>query len=219
MGTSIVDDSCLQIHKQFQQLKAFSVRLAELMEHAAEELRTTGVCPSMELISALQNFRQMFRDLQTHLDCGSDESAVTESERMPASLDKLERDFEARIATHKALGYLDQLQYLSHREGESHPVLAVCNRARLAALDAVHGMDGNSLNIVQAINAGDHPLSALWTLLNDQETLNDDEWTELLERVAEHLGRDVATALARHKLFIPTAEGTAEAELLVSQKS
>lgn len=219
MGAPIVDDPCVEIQDQIQQAKAFSIRLAELMERAAEDLRTTGLSPSPELISALQNYRQMFRDLRTRLSDEIGGAPATEPLRTPASLADLERHFEGQVATRRALSFLDQLQHLSHLDGEQHPVLDVCRRACQATLEAVREQDANSRNIVRTINEGDHPLSALWNLLNHQETLNDNDWAELLERVTDHFGRDVATAVARHKLLIPSIDASAETEMLIGQNS
>lgn len=201
LGTLIVADMCVEIPEQIQQLKASGLQLAELMERAAADLRSSGMSLSMELVTTWQNYRQMFQVLQdrVHEACGNLPNVHGNAS---TSLAHLEQRFEFISARNQALQFLWQLQQVSHREGPDHPVAAICRRACQRVIDTIDARNTQSQTVTQAINAGRHSLSALWSLLNQHESLNDDEWAERLDVVAEHLGREVATAVARRKLVI-----------------
>lgn len=198
-----MDYSCEEVREQLEELKSFSHRLGETMGRTADELRATGSSPSAELIADLQSYRSRFQSLQSWLTTQPEPSFAGSAQPVLDSLDDLQRDLESKLVARRACEFLDHLQSLAHADGEHHPTLATCQRARQTAVDALKGPESISRPTCRAILDGLHPLNALWNLVQHQDKLSDEEWTASLERVAEHLGREVATSVARNKLYVP----------------
>ena len=203
----MVHVTCDEIEHQLRQLKEFSFRLGDSMQRTADELRTQGTSPPAELITDLQNFRDVFFNMRSWLQHQSDKNEL-DSETEPQSLVDLETRLTSHLARGRALKLIDGVQQLSHVEGDQHPVLVRCQQACEAARGEVLGGVADSQETMTALNNGQHPLAVLWTLVRHCDTLEDNEWTELLERCGHQFGREVATAVARHKLLIREREQT-----------
>lgn len=197
-----MDYSCEEVQEQLDQLKAISFRLGDAMSRTADDLRAHGSSPAPELIADLQHYRHRFQALQAWL---ATQPGGTAHSQPLTSLDDLQHDLETRQVARRAVEFLDALQHLAHADSDQHPALLICQRARQATLDALQGSESVSRPAYRAIVDGVHPLNALWNLIQYQGQLTDEEWSDALDRVAQHLGREVATSVARNKLYIPAA--------------
>ncbi len=197
----MVDYSCDEIEHQLRQLKEFSARLGDSMERSANGLRTQGTSPSAELITDLQNYRDEFLKMRSWLQDQSargDQSASA----APGTLTDLETELTSKMSRSRALELLGRIQGVSHVEGDQHLVVAVVQQACETARDEVLSESSKSDETMTALNNSQHPLAILWALTTQSDSLEDAQWTEMLEQCAKQLGREVATAIARHKLLI-----------------
>lgn len=199
LGTDNVDETSLDIEQQLNQLKAFSFRLGESMDRTAEAMRIRGVSPSAELIADLRSYRDVFVKVQSWL-INQQPPSVPSMET--STLLELESGVLNQLTRRRALELLDQVARLIHIDGPQHPISINCQQACQQARLEIQGPAPQSTQTIQALQAGQHPLTVLWKLVSQSETLDDNEWTELLEQCAQQLGKDVATAVARHKLQI-----------------
>ena len=197
----MVDYSCDEIERQLRQLKEFSARLGDSMERSASGLRTQGTSPSAELITDLQNYRDEFFKMRSWLQDQSDQG--NQSVKLaPGTLTELETELTTKMTRSRALELISCIQGLSHVEGDRHLAVAVCQQACETARDEILGEGSKSDETAAALNHGQHPLAILRTLVTHSDTLDDTQWTEMLEQCGKQLGREVATAVARHKLVI-----------------
>lgn len=197
----MVDYTCDEIEHQLRQLKEFSFRLGESMERTADGLRTLGTSPSAELITDLQSYRDEFFKMRSWLQDQSAQGNQSAS-TAPGTLSDLESELTSQMSRSRALELIGRVEGLSHVEGDQHLVVAVCQQACETARGAILGERSKSDETMTALNNGQHPLAILWNLITHSDTLDDTQWTEMLEQCAKQLGREVATAVARHKLII-----------------
>ena len=196
-----MDETTLDIEQQLQQLKVFSFRLGESMDRTAEALRIRGVSPSAELIDDLRTYRDVFAKVQSWLINQQPQSV---SFMETSTLKDLENGVVNQMARRRALATIDEVATLTHVEGAQHPVAVTCQQMFQRARQEVLGSVPQSTQTIQALQEGLHPLNVLWTLVSQGDSLDDDTWTELLEQCAQQMGKDVATAVVRHKLRIQT---------------
>jgi len=198
----MVNENCDDIEHQLRQLKEFSFRLGDSMERSAAELRTEGTSPSAELIAELQSYREVFCQMRSRLQGQKSVAVEVDAELVPATLNDLESKLTRQMARSRALALLDNVEGLTHVEGDQHLVVVVCQQACETARGEVLSESSKSRETIDALVHGVHPLAVLWTLVTQCDTLDDMQWTELLEQCATQLGREVATAVARHKLLM-----------------
>lgn len=197
----MVTYTCDEVEHQLRQLKEFSCRLGDSMERTADELRTQGTSPSAQLISDLQNYRDVFYRMRSWLQHQSS-SAATESNSFPGTLTDLETELANQLSRSRALELIEQVRNVTHAEGEQHHVVAVCQQACETARGTILNGGPQLDETIAALNEGRHPLAVLWTLVTRGDTLEDAEWTDLLEQCANQLGREVATTVARGRLIV-----------------
>jgi hypothetical protein len=198
----MVNENCDDIEHQLRQLKEFSFRLGDSMERSAAELRTEGTSPSAELIAELQSYREVFCQMRSRLQGQKSVAVEVDAELVPATLNDLESKLTRQMARSRALALLDNVEGLTHVEGDQHLVVVVCQQACETARGEVLSESSKSRETIDALVHGVHPLAVLWNLVTQCDTLDDMQWTELLEQCATQLGREVATAVARHKLLM-----------------
>ena len=197
----MVTYTCDEVEHQLRQLKEFSSRLGDSMERTADELRTQGLSPSAQLISDLQTYRDGFFKMRSWLQGHSMPSEVA-ANATPNTLNDLETGLATQLARTRAVELIDRVGAMSHAEGDQHYVVSVCQQACEIARTDIFSGGPKAEETVAALNQGQHPLAVLWTLITRGDTLEDTEWTDLLERCAKDLGREVATTVARRKLVI-----------------
>jgi hypothetical protein len=122
----------------------------------------------------------------------------------PVTLNDLETELTTQFARSRAVELIDRVCGLSHAEGDHHQVVSVCQQACETARNEIFGGGPKAEETVSALNQGQHPLAVLWRLITLGDTLEDTEWTDLLEQCSRNLGREVATTVARRKLIIVT---------------
>lgn len=206
-GSSNVGYSTTEFEEELQELQSFGMRLGTTLEQTAVELRQTGASPTPVLLHDLQQFRQQFHSLQDWLVNQTSLPLNISTAKAARSVVELTRTFEGTVEVRSAEDTLEELSELSHTDGTQHIAIEEVERARQRTLQEIRGGQPDSLAMIRAINSRQHPLCILLRLLTEEETLSDSEWTRMLDQVTTHLGRNVATAVARRKLFLQSPHG------------
>ena len=123
------------------------------------------------------------------------------------SITQLEQEFEHRVSVRSALTVLDRLDEIQLTdERDSAPWQRCLSEGR--AIRHELATNPPSLVAVQAnrLVSGDHPLSGVVTLVADRDELPDERWRTLHDAVLASYGRDLATAIARGRLTMPSVE-------------
>jgi hypothetical protein len=187
-------------------------RLAELGARgtaAAAALTKPGAPPPDTLVHELAEARQAFTTLRDEAFAAAaalglplpDAEAVDSTKRLEPLLQLLrdgleaaEREARDNVALTRAVGILDRIAGLAHREDPAFAALAAC-QSRAAdvrgALAASGKVDPNATA----------PFAALLLLMDRQQKLSDEQWGALEDSVAAAFGRALAVAATRGKLL------------------
>ncbi len=205
---TIVDEVLERLQRQIGDLRERGGRLSAALREASRGLFENGRVPAKPLIADLRRFRSVLREWPSAWRSGGDigrdgNGSVVE----PASISELEQDFEHRVAVRSALVVLDRLEAirLTDERDSTHWQQCLTEsraiRHELAVSPAV-------LAAAQAhrLVSGEHPLGAVVTLIADRDELSDERWRTLHEAVVECYGRDLATAIVRGRLTMPSVK-------------
>lgn len=202
-----------QAHQELvQQLKALSQRIPNLigrLSPAVAKLKEDGTPLANHLIEELAAYRQEFANLrQKALAFGK-----SSSQQDVASLRDLETLIKSIIATdsqdgvrEQALAVLNRVLTITHREQGDFAPLKSCQQKAQELHRAISSSPAGTLHPnAKAVADGKHPVSAVLTLVEQQENLEDDQWVTLEEEVAAAFGKQLAIAISRGKLTVPAA--------------
>lgn len=195
-----------------EELKVMSARLSELMVRAAEGLRSSGICPPIELTRELQSYRDNFQMIRAWVQ-RQPGATLASPGVLAGSIAELEGDIARKETVDRALGALRYCEGLYHTEGESHPVSQTLQSACRNARELLLNGGAESSATAAAFQNGLHPLWLLWSLVAKSDTLDDTRWSEMLDQVTEAFGRDVGTSIARRKLRLRTETKAFNAQL------
>ena len=204
------------LHRQLTSLKEDFFNLGTHLGSVSEYLLDSGAPPPKDLIEAMVTARSdfdMFRiralseaqslELQSipELDDISSLKALESLLRSVANAEEAKKEAE-QIREH-ALTILDRAFTIDHCDnGNFAPLVEIQKKAR-ELRDAVSDSRWTDLHPdTQVLADGDHPFSALLTLVELQQELDDDQWTRLQESVAQSFGKPMSVAAARGKLFL-----------------
>ena len=212
-----------------QQLTTLGNHYPELgrrLVQGAETLQNQGIPLSESLIKELLSYQQTFTHLQQlALEIGKFPPSTGE-----LSFTQLEELLKSAIATDskpsihpQALEILKRVLAITHREQSNFaPLDAVQKQAK-----EIHQTisESNSTDpIAEALVEKKHPLSALLRLIEEQDNLSDEEWSNLEDSVTSVFGKALTVAISRGKLTIntttiatpPIIEVSAAPEVVVS---
>jgi hypothetical protein len=190
--------------------------LAAKLAQAGRELDRSGTLPAEALLGELAAARSEFGDLRSSvLDAARSLSVSTPPLAEVDGLTHLEplvievitaegRRAAAVEARERALAMLDRVLVVSHADDPSFPALVQCQakaqELRQGAMDP-STFDPDSSPIVESTPA----FSALLTLIEGREQLDDDRFSALEDAVSKSFGRQLAVAAMRGKLTIGDA--------------
>lgn len=203
------------ISQRFNELSSRLVRVAD-------ELRGSGSPPDETVIQELTVSRQTFNDLRARALEVAGHLAVAPAKPSEGigSLRELESflhslaEAETRRAAEEdkkllAINVLDHIRSLAHRTQSSFQPLTDCQAKSEALKQAIASVTWPDIHPeVEMLVQGRHPLAELFTLVKENENLDDDLWQLLEQEVAEAFGKSLSLAAARGRL-IPTGQGAA----------
>jgi len=190
---------------------ALTKRLAALGARgtaAAAALSRPGAPPSDELVQALAEARREFTTLRDEVFAAAAAlglqspavETINSTRRLDAmlkllveGLDKLEKQAQAEAALAKTVAMLDRIAALRHRDDPAFAALAAC-QSRAADVRAALASSG------KVDPAAAAPFTALLTLMDGPQGLDDEQWGALEDSVAATFGRTLAVAASRGKL-------------------
>lgn len=200
------------MHERFQKrcgdLRERSGGLSVALREVSRGLLENGRTPSSRLIDELRRFQSDFRELQSKWRLDGDlERSQNGCAVEIDSLSDLEQEFECRVSVCSALRMLDRLDEIRLTDERDAANWQRCLseswmvRSELAA-------SPSSLAVAHAnrLLSGEHPLGAVMTLIVDRDGLSDERWRTLHDSVVATYGRDLATAIVRQRLTVPSTE-------------
>ena len=204
----IVDEVLERIQQQIGDLRERSGQLSAALREVALGLSESGRIPSTLLLADLRRFTNDFHEWPSLWDAGNwiddDRSGFTSQ---ATSVAQLEKEFEHRVLVRKALVVLDRLDAIrmtDERDSASWQRCMFESRAIRQELTATRP----TLVASQAnrLASGEHPLCGVVALIADRDELSDERWRALHDAVLASYGRDLATAIARGRLTMPSPE-------------
>ena len=199
-------DLLTNAQSELDQLRSVKDRLAESLAAYAERLRESGALPSEALLVDLRDYRTRLLAIATGLSgepprasnlvptyesLGEDVTWVGLSEYVQRSRCQI-----------RALAVLQHVAGLRHKDDPYFPALSACQQHAAELQKLIVGGENSvaAVDVRDALNSGNHPLSSLITLIQDVDSLSDDRWTELNDQIVQAFGRSLSTAVARGKV-------------------
>ena len=198
-----------QTHQQlFQKLTSLSQTFPNLgtrLSLAATELQKTGTPPSSTLLEELTTYCRDFDYLQDRVL-----ELVPRTQKNPGERDMSLQDLENLLKgsasstddiRQKALTILDGVGAIAHQDDPNFPPLQSAKAKARELQQAIDSHPPGQLHPeAKALAEGTHPLTALLSLIQQQEELDDDEWLTLEEKVSASFGKKLVVAISRGKL-------------------
>ncbi len=190
-----------------QQLTSLSKRyptLGSRLAQAAQDLQNRGQPFSENLLGELVKYNRDFNRLQQQVLSETQErnfevSSVQDLERL---LSNQVQPADQASVRQNALGIIDRVLTLIHKERNEFSLLkTVQDTARQLQTQISQEMTDLQPE-VKALVSGEHPLSALLTLVESPETLDDEHWVILEEKVGAAFGKPLAIAISRGKISV-----------------
>ncbi|MEE8302657.1 MAG: hypothetical protein V3S24_09510 [Candidatus Tectomicrobia bacterium] len=204
------------LHRHLGSLREDFSHLGTQLASVSERLQNSGVLPPKALIEGLATARSDFEVFQSRILAVAQSlelQSIPEPDDL-ASLVDLEsllhtvvQAKEEREETEKirqgALTVLDRVFIIDHRDsGQFAPLIDIHKKAH-DLRDAVSNCRWTDLHPdTQVLADGHHAFSALLSLAELPEELDDDQWARLQGIVAQSFGKPMSVAAARGKLFL-----------------
>lgn len=183
--------------QELQQLRGAARELSAAMARAAAELLETGAEPSESLLQQMQQFRAEFRRLH---ECVIEERS--NDLPRPVSLQDLGVELQRRQDVAAALKLVNRAAGLRTRTGEAAGPMFERYHSEIAETRNALETGRSTMDVMQLLQTGRHPLVVAMRLAEDAEDLTDEDWGKAMEMVSTTLGRELATALARGRLML-----------------
>ncbi len=194
-----------------QQLTALSERhpvLGRRLAQAAHHLLHSGTPLPEGLLAELVKYNRDFNHLQEQLNLENPTQPHSE-----ISLKEIEQMVQTKIqnagdktVTQNALNLLEDILNLTHKEQENYqPLQTIKQRAHQLKTLIVTATDSIPED-TQDLASGEHPFSALLTLIEQQDQLSDSQWVVLEEKVAAAFGKPIAIAISRGKICLSSPQ-------------
>lgn len=219
-----IEDDATRLDKAAEevlQLRARFGRLAEFLEETRRDLLQPGRPPTREILRDLEHVRGKFDQLRDGIHAMATRAGL---EPLPfrdhvTSLDEvtdlLVRVREARKFIHRIRVKLALAQQVARRveglvtdEAAATAHLEACRRGARHLLQAFADLeeataapeDPGIIRDMEDLASGAHPFCMLLALVEQNRTLEDEDWQGYMEQVGRELGRPLALAAARGKL-------------------
>jgi len=179
--------------QELSELRGISQGLSAQLIAAADDLRDEGLIVPAALLAQLEEYSARFHSVQATLQ---------RELSLPlnvASLDELELALQGQQQVQQALQVLESAARLKHREQAAfaplNRVLELCQSLREQLTTTPVAVE-----TADELIAGRHAVAALVRLVREPDSLSDERWQSLQELVANHFGRELATAVARGRV-------------------
>ncbi|QDU36793.1 hypothetical protein Mal4_10910 [Maioricimonas rarisocia] len=192
---------------ELDRLRTEAAELGDALESAAERLETAGLCPDIRLVARLTGWEERLGELSEQIRA-TESVHDGEPEADVWSIDQLEHACRKQELSSRARELVTRVESLRHvDEPEFRPLV----EARAEAgqwLTSLSSRNADAIGeAVAELEASPPAWLSLLQLVEQAETLSDDDWSRLDEAVSETYGRSLAIAAARGKL---TGEPVAE---------
>ena len=199
--------------RQLDSLSESFPTLGSRLSQAAKELQSAGIPPSDSLVEELTAYGKNFTIARNQaLELGKS----LRSPSNPVSLQDI-RDVIQAVATaqgnaekrQKALNILDRVLAIVHREQNNFPPLEPIRDKASELYRAINDPKATQLHPdAIALVEEKHPFSALLTLVEQGENLDDSQWVILEEIVGAAFGKQLVVAISRGKLTFTAIAAT-----------
>jgi outer membrane biosynthesis protein TonB len=194
-------------------------RFADLgpkLGEAARELQDGGAPPADALVEALAAARLEFVELRAEIVLAAETLgvAVPDNVESARSLEPMlgaiggALDVQRRRAAFdemrgRLVALLDRIESVTHQDDANFGPLVTVKLKAAELKAAVVAVVDPSVEQAQAILTKAQPFADLLTMLDATEAVDDTRFSALEESVAHTFGRQIAVAVARHRLLLP----------------
>lgn len=203
-----MDEAHAQFQSRFGDLRERGGRLSAALRDVSRGLSENGRVPGARLMGDLRQFQGDFRELQSQWRSGGDlDGNQNVSAVELESLSDLERAFECRVTVRSALALLDRLEAIRLTDERDAAHWQRClSEGRAIRRELAENPSSLAATHASRLLSSGHPLGAVVLLIAERDELNDERWWALHDAVVEVYGRDLATAIVRRRLTMPSAE-------------
>ena len=197
------------------ELRKRSGGLSAALRDASRGLSENGRVASAETIEELWQFRNDFRELRSSWPGNEGrEGKASNTVSTADSLIALEHEVECQVSVRGALAVLNCLEAIQTTGDRELPMWQGCvSEGRALRDQLVASSPSEAATCAKRLLANDHPLRAVVKLVAHHGELSDERWLALNDVVAESYGRDLVTAIVRHRLTLPASAEAAVNEL------
>ncbi|MGB3401737.1 MAG: hydrogenase [Microcoleaceae cyanobacterium] len=194
-----------------QQLTALSERhpaLGRRLVQAANSLLNSGTPISESLLAELVKYSRDFNQVRQQLTIETGKVPTTEvslNDLKQSINNQVQRTDDSRLRQN-SLKLLDGILSLAHKDQENYQPLQPLKQQALQLKSVISTATEPIPEAAEELASGQHPFSALLTLVKQQDRLSDSQWVVLEEKVAEAFGKTLAVAISRGKIYQPTPE-------------
>jgi uncharacterized protein YjdB len=193
--------------QQIARLSENYPNLADRLLQASKQLQDSGVPPSESLLADITTYSRNFATVEQQ---AIELSKSLQSSSAITSLKDIQNLVQMAAASggkaeirSQALKVLDRVLAIAHREqSDFAPLQSVHTRARELHRAISESAPTQLHSDAESLVAGKHPVSAVLTLLEQQDKLDDEQWVILEETVSAAFGKQIAVAISRGKLTI-----------------
>lgn len=194
-----------------QQLTSLSKRHSSLGSRlclAAQELQQVGTPISEKLLEELVKYNRDFNCLQQEVIAEGEsisQEAISLSD-LEKRLDHKVQPINSQNLRSQALIVLERVLSLTHKDQGTFAPLQTVKQAATQLRTQITDSTTELSTEVEALISGEHPLRALLTLIETSESLDDEHWVILEEKVAASFGKALAVAISRGKIALSVSE-------------
>lgn len=188
-----------------QQLASLSKRhenLGSRLVEAAQELQQTGIPVPETLLEDLVKYHRDFNHL--HKEVMTEGESLSQAHISLLDLEKQLRDRmqppNSKNQLQKALSLLERVLSLTHKDIAIFEPLDSLKQTATQLRSQLNNSTMELSTEAEALISGVHPLSAVMTLVETPEGLDDQQWVILEEKVSATFGKSLAVAISRGKI-------------------
>jgi hypothetical protein len=218
-----------------RQLDDLIGRFADLgpkLAEAASELQDGGAPPAEALVEALAAARLEFVELRAEIVLAAETLGVTVPDNVESarSLEPLLTAIGSALeAERRRAGFeemrsgivavLDRVDSITHQDDPDFGPLVTVKLKAAELKAAVAELTDANIEQAQAVVPKAQAFADLLTMLEATETVDDTRFSALEESVARAFGRQIAVAVARHRLLLPGQTPRARPQRAASTKT
>jgi hypothetical protein len=207
------------LFQTFTSLTEVSNQLRVQLAQAAKDLQEKGEIPGERLIEDLMTLRRQFLELSrqgmTVAEALSISSlppgeTLTSLRALQTLLERVSKAEEHRTlydeVRQRALAMLDRVMLLQHRDHPDFPPLLECQERAREMRDATAAAQWPHLHpATESLANGEDPFSDLLAWVEQQNSLDDEDWALLQDTVEQFFSKPLAIAVSRGKLIFSEA--------------